>query len=83
MKFCNIVHSDVFGNMSILKFPIISVGQLINIFSNIVSKRGEIKYLHFGWFVNLQLYAQLLVAIISFMHKFVIKVVFDKQIVSS
>jgi hypothetical protein len=38
MKFCYLVHHDVFGNISILKSPIITVGQLIGIFSNIVSK---------------------------------------------
>ncbi len=38
MKFCYIVHWDVFGNMSILKSLVITVRQLIGIFFNIVSK---------------------------------------------
>jgi hypothetical protein len=39
--------------MSMLKSPTIIVGQLIGIFLNVVSKiEVEIRYLHFGWFVD-------------------------------
>jgi len=54
VKFCNIIDWHGFVNMSMLKSPTIIVGQFLNwyFFKCSFQNRNQIRYLHFGWFVN-------------------------------